>query len=81
MFLKQNLSPNPEFTGSLNWLVTKLPGASCLCLSRAGSTSVPSFVIFHGLQWLFLIVNLATSKMNYNPEMEDPPMRDYFCFV
>jgi hypothetical protein len=26
------------------------------------------------VRWLFLVVNLVTSGINYNPEMEDTPV-------
>ena len=32
------------------------------------------------LRWLFLVVNLTISEMNYNPEMEGIPVRDFYAW-
>lgn len=46
-----------------------------------GTLSYQGVEPFDRVWWQFLIGNLTTSGMNYNPDMEGTPVRDYFCLV
>lgn len=50
-------------------------------LKEEGFIFASQFRGYGPLWWLLLVVRLTTSGMNYNPDMEGKPVRDYFCLV